>query len=215
MMKTLILSAIAATALAGGVAHAEDFSPNAKGDFIVHARITQVAPDKDAAILTAAGAATGLKAHVKDDIKPTLGFTYFLTDKVAVEAILGTTEHDIRAQGGTTDVLVHKTWVLPPVVTLQYHPLPAARVSPYVGAGINYMLFYSGKNKNGFTVKLDDGFGYALQAGVNVKMKNNWMLNADIKKVYFSTDAKINGGALKTKVDLDPLVSSIGFSRKF
>ncbi len=214
-MKTLATATFVAAALLSGVAQAQDFSPNAKGDFIVHARITQVAPDKDAAIVTAAGASSGLKAHVGDDVKPTLGFTYFLTDKVAVEAILGTTQHDIRAQGPGTNVLVHTAWVLPPVVTLQYHPLPAARVSPYVGAGVNYMLFYRNHDKNGFAVKLDDGFGYALQAGVNVKLKGAWLLNADVKKVWFSTDAKINGGALKSSVDLDPLVSSIGFSRKF
>lgn len=214
-MKTLLISTAATAMLFAGAAQAQDFTPNAKGDLIVHARVTQVAPDKDAPILTSAGAASGLKAHVKDDVKPTLGFTYFLTDKVAVEAILGTTQHDIRAQGPGTDVLVHKSWVLPPVVTLQYHPLPAARVSPYVGAGINYMLFYSGKDKNGFKVELDDGFGYALQAGVNIKLKNSWLINADVKKVFFSTDAKINGGALKASVDLDPLVSSIGVSRQF
>ena len=214
-MKKFVVASVAFAALLGGAAQAQEFSPNAKGDFIVHARITQVAPDKDAAILTAAGASTGLKAHVANDVKPTLGFTYFLTDKVAVEAILGTTQHDIRAQGPGTDVLVHTAWVLPPVVTLQYHPLPAARVSPYVGAGVNYMLFYSSKDKNGFSVKLDDGFGYALQAGVNVKLKGPWLLNADVKKVWFNTDAKINGGALKSSVDLDPLVSSIGVSRKF
>lgn len=214
-MKTAILSLVALGALGVGAASAQDFTSNAKGDLIVHARLTQVAPAKDAAILTAAGANSGLKAHVANDIKPTLGFTYFLSDKIAVEAILGTTQHDIRAQGGATDVLVHKTWVLPPVVTLQYHPLPKARVSPYVGAGLNYMLFYSDKNKNGFTVKVDDGVGYALQAGVNIKLKNSWMINADIKKVYFSTDAKINGGALKAKVDLDPLVSSIGLAHQF
>jgi len=34
---------------------------------------------------------------------PTLGFTYFLTDHIAVEAILGATQHEIRAQGGATD----------------------------------------------------------------------------------------------------------------
>ncbi|MET3665496.1 OmpW family outer membrane protein [Caulobacter sp. 1776] len=214
-MKTAILSLVAFGALGASAANAQDFTSNAKGDLIVYARLTQVAPAKDAAILTAAGANSGLKAHVTNDIKPTLGFTYFLSDKVAVEAILGTTQHDIRAQGGSTDVLVHKTWVLPPVVTLQYHPLPKARVSPYVGAGLNYMLFYGDKNKNGFTVKVDDGVGYALQAGVNVKLKNSWLINADIKKVYFNTDAKINGGALKAKVDLDPLVTSIGLAHQF
>lgn len=214
-MKTAILSLLAFGVCAGGAASAQEFTPNAKGDLIVHARLTQVAPAKDAAILTAAGANSGLKAHVANDVKPTLGFTYFLSDKVAVEAILGTTQHDIRAQGPGTNVLVHKAWVLPPVVTLQYHPLPKSQVSPYVGAGLNYMLFYSGGDKNGFKVKLDDGVGYALQAGVNIKLKNSWLVNADIKKVYFNTDAKINGGALKAKVELDPLVTSIGLSRQF
>ncbi|TCS03940.1 OmpW family outer membrane protein [Caulobacter sp. BK020] len=214
-MKKLLFVAAAAAGLSTGVAHAEDFQPKAKGDLIVHLRLTEVAPDKDAAILTSAGAATGLKAHVGDDVMPTLGFTYFLSDKVAVEAILGTTQHSIRAQGPGTDVLTHKTWVLPPVVTLQYHPLPAARVSPYVGAGINYMLFYGGKDKNGFKVKVDDGFGYALQAGVDVAVKGPWSLNADVKKVWFDTDAKINGGALKAKVNLDPIVASVGVSRRF
>lgn len=214
-MKSLLISAAATTLLLAGAAHAEDFTSNARGDLIVHARVTQVAPDEDAAIFTAAGAASGLRAHVQNDAKPTLGFTYFLTDKIAVEAIVGSTQHDIRAQGPNTDVLVHKTWVLPPVVTLQYHPLPKARVSPYVGAGLNYMLFYGDKNKNGFTVKVDDGVGYALQAGVNIKLKKHWLINADVKKVYFDTNAKINGGALKAKVNLDPLVSSIGFSRQF
>ena len=214
-MKNAILSLNALGAVGVGAANAQDFTANAKGDLIVHARLTQVAPAKDAAILTAAGASSGLRAHVGNDVKPTLGFTYFLTDKIAVEAILGTTQHDIRARGPSTDVLVHKSWVLPPVVTLQYHPLPKAQVSPYFGAGLNYMLFYSGSDKNGFTVKLDDGVGYALQAGVNIKMKNRWLVNADVKKVYFSTDAKINGGALKAKVDLDPVVASIGLSRQF
>jgi len=214
-MKTAILSLAAFGFLGAGAASAQDFTSNAKGDLIVHARLTQVAPAKDAAILTAAGANSGLKAHVGNDVKPTLGFTYFLTDKIAVEAILGTTQHDIRAQGPGTDVLVHKAWVLPPVVALQYHPLPAARVSPYVGAGLNYMLFYKNSDKNGFKVKVDDGVGYALQAGVNIKLKNSWLVNADVKKVFFSTDAKINGGALKAKVDLDPLVTSIGLARQF
>ncbi|MBP8248059.1 MAG: OmpW family protein, partial [Phenylobacterium sp.] len=97
----------------------------------------------------------------------------------------------------------------------QYHFAPAAKVSPYVGAGVNYMLFHSGKDQNGFTVKLDDGFGYALQAGVDVAVKGPWSANLDVKKVFFETDAKINGGALKSKVKLDPWVLSVGFGYKF
>ena len=53
------------------------------------------------------------RADVGDAIMPTIGLTYFLTDNIAVEVIAGTTQHTVKAVGGTTNVEVHKTWVLP------------------------------------------------------------------------------------------------------
>lgn len=213
--------AVATVTLATGAAtgamaqNANDWQVARKGDWIVTGRLTDVSSDADDSILTAAGADTGLNVDVGHDIMPTLGFTYFLTDNISVEAILGATQHEIRARGGTTDVAVHETWVLPPVVTLQYRPMPEARVSPYVGAGLNYMLFFEGKDRNGFTVDLEDGFGYALQAGADVAVTGPWTLNLDVKKVWFDAEATINGGALTSDVNLDPWVVSLGFGRKF
>ena len=60
-----------------------------------------------------------------------------------------------------------------------------------------------------------DGFGYALQAGVDVALEGPWSANLDVKKVFVETDASINGGALKSKVKLDPWVVSAGFGYKF
>lgn len=202
-------------ALAAVPAVAQDWQVARKGDWIVTGRITDVSSNASDAITTSAGGATGLKVDVGNSVMPTLGFTYFVTDNLSVEAILGATRHEIRAQGGTTDVAVHETWVLPPVVTLQYRPAPDARISPYVGAGINYMLFFGGDNRNGFDVSLDDGLGYALQAGADVAISGPWTVNLDVKKVWFSSDATINGGALQSDVNLDPWVVSLGLGRKF
>jgi outer membrane protein len=214
--KTALLITAATVMLAGAAqAQTTSWQPPRAGDWIVTGRITSVAPTTEDAILTSGGAATGLNVDVSDDLKPTLGFTYFFTDHIAVEAILGTTKHEIRAQGGTTDVAVHETWVLPPVVTVQYRPLTEGNFSPYVGAGVNAMLFYSGEDKNGFTVDLDNGIGWALQAGADVGLHGPWSLNFDVKKVWFNTDATINAGALKSDVDLDPWVVSVGIGRKF
>jgi outer membrane protein len=216
-----LAAAVAVMTLATGAAtgasaqNANDWQVARKGDWIVTGRITDVSSGADDSIFTSAGVDTGLNVDVGNSIMPTLGFTYFLTDNISVEAILGTTQHEIRAQGPGTDVAVHETWVVPPVVTLQYRPAPEARVSPYVGAGINYMLFYSGEDKNGFTVDLEDGFGYALQAGADVALTGPWTLNIDVKKVWFDTEATVNGGALTSDVNLDPLVVSVGFGRKF
>jgi len=208
------LAGVAALALAG-TAQAQEFQPKEKGLLMLNVRATGVMTDADDPILTAAGAATGLNVNVKDDVMPTIGLTYFLTDNVAVEVIAGTTRHEIRAEGPGVDVEVHKTWVLPPVVSLQYHFAPAAKVSPYVGAGVNYMIFYSGEDQNGFDVELDNGFGLALQAGVDVALQGPWSANLDVKKVFFDTDANINNGALKSDVKLDPWVVSAGFGYKF
>ncbi len=219
--KMTLAAAVAVMTLASGAATgamaqtANDWQIARQGDWIVTGRITDVSSSADDSIFTSGGVDSGLNVDVEHDIMPTLGFTYFLTDNVSVEAILGTTQHQIRAQGGMTDVAVHETWVLPPVVTLQYRPMPEARVSPYVGAGINYMLFYNGEDKNGFTVDLEDGFGYALQAGADVALTGPWTLNLDVKKVWFETEATANGGALTSDVNLDPWVVSVGLGRKF
>lgn len=206
---------LAVLTLASAPASAQDWQVARKGDWIVTGRVTDVASGADDAITTAAGAATGLRVDVGDSVMPTLGFTYFVTDNISVEAILGATRHEIRAQGPATDLAVHETWVLPPVVTVQYRPAPEARVSPYVGAGLNYMVFFNGDNRNGFDVNLDNGFGYALQAGADVAVSGPWTVNLDVKKVWFNTDADINGGTLKSDVNLDPWVISLGLGRKF
>jgi outer membrane protein len=215
-MKSSLFAAGAIAALAlGGAAQAQDYQPSKAGTWIIDVRATDVSPSTSNAITTGSGAPTGLHVHVSDSYVPTLGFTYFVTNHWAVEAILGTSFHQVKAVGPGVDLAVRDTWVLPPVVAVQYHFLPAAKVDPYLGAGVNYMLFYDGSNKNGFTVKTPNGFGYAVQAGANVALKGAWLLNADVKKVYFETNASVDNGALKSNVHLDPWVISLGVGRKF
>jgi len=217
VLRTLTAAAVITLAIVATGAHAQtapEFTPKKAGSLVIAYRLTSVAPSEKGDIVTAAGAATGLHVGVTNNTIPSLGFSYFLTDHVAVEAILGTSQHKISAVGPTSTE-VHKTMVLPPVVTLQYHFAPAAKISPYVGAGVNYMLWYSGKDENGFTVKLKNGAGAAVQAGVDVALKGHWALNLDVKKVFYKTTATINGGALRSSVKLNPTVASIGLAYRF
>lgn len=210
------LAALACVAAAPAAAQSpESWQAPRAGDFLVNGRATVVAPTTEDRVLTRAGADAGLQVDVSDDYMPTLGFTYFFTDNIAVEAILGATRHEIRAIGGATSVAVHETWVLPPVITVQYRPLTGGRISPYVGAGLNGMVFFEGRNRNGFSVDLDNGLGYALQAGADIGIKGPWSVNFDVKKVFFNTEAQINGGDLRSDVDLNPWVVSIGLGRRF
>ncbi len=46
-------------------------------------------------------------------------------------------------------------------------------------------------------------------------ISERWLLNVDVKKVWFETEASINGGALVSDVAIDPWVVSIGLGYKF
>jgi outer membrane protein len=215
-MKTKLAMAAALSGLATAcAAQAQAFQPKAKGDVVLNVRVTDIAPSGSDPITTLAGASTGLRAKAGYDVMPTIGVTYFLSDHLAVEAIAGTTQHTIRAKGPATDLKVKDTWVLPPIVTLQYHFAPQAQVSPYVGAGVNYMLFYGGDDKNGFHLKIDDGFGAVLQAGVDIATRDRWSINLDAKKVFFETDAVDRARGIKTKATLNPWVLSGGLGYRF
>ncbi|MFZ5718216.1 MAG: OmpW/AlkL family protein [Pseudomonadota bacterium] len=215
MTTKLAVAALAAGLVAAGAAQAQDFKPKAQGDFILHLRITDVAPVGTDPITTLAGAPTGLRADVDYAVVPSVGLTYFFTDNIAAEVIATTTKHTVKAKGAGVDLKLQETWVLPPVVSLQYHFAPKAKVSPYVGVGVNYMLFYSEEDHNGFALKVKDGFGYALQGGVDVALRDQWALNLDVKKVFFDTTATDRFNGVKSKVNLDPWVVSAGFGYRF
>ena len=86
-MKTAAALLAAASVLTlAGAASAQNAAPEpvAKGSLIVTARMTGVLPQADDAIVTAAGADSGLKVDVSDDWMPTLGFPWFVADHWAV-----------------------------------------------------------------------------------------------------------------------------------
>ena len=216
MKLKLMLATAAVMAVTAGAAYAaDDFQPAAKGAILLNVRVSEALPVANNQITTNTGAATGLRVRASDSVTPTIGLSYFVTDHVSLEVIAGVTDHQIKAVGPKTNVVVANTWLLPPTVTAQYHVLPKSRLNPYLGLGAGYMEFFSGVNKNGFTVGLSDGFAPSLNAGVDYALSGKWSVNLDVKKIYFKTDANINNGALGSKVYLDPVVASVGVGYKF
>jgi outer membrane protein len=216
MKLKLALAVALLTATAAVQAHAaEDFQPKAKGTILLNVRVTDAISAANSPINTSAGVATGLNVKATDSVMPTIGLSYFVTDNVALELIAGSTQHTVKAVGPGTEVAVRDTWLLPPILSAQYHFLPKARFSPYVGAGVGYMAFYAGTNRNGFNLHLTNGFAPAVEGGFDVALSGRWSANVDVKKVFFKTDASVNAGALVSKVYLDPLVVSTGVGYKF
>jgi outer membrane protein len=179
-----------------------------KERFQIRVRGIVLAPDDDSSVNI------GGKTDVDESpVMPEVDLTYFITDKIAVEAIAATTPHEVYYNGNTN---LGDAWALPPTVTLQYHPLKGRDFSPYFGAGVNYSLFYGENSGTGFTdLDLDGGFGFALQAGFDYWLNDHWGLNLDVKKIYLDVDASLNGNTILSDIELDPYVVGAGVSYRF
>lgn len=189
------------------------------GDVLVRLRGIYVTPD-ESSTLSVGGATVPGEASVEDQFVPELDFTYFFTDNIAAELILATTPHDVDAVGSPLGASVDlgDVWLLPPTLTLQYHLNPKGQVSPYVGAGVNYTIFYSEDPGAAQGIDYEDSFGWALQAGVDVGLTGNWFFNVDVKKVWLNTEATVRVNATTTvraDVDIDPWIIGAGIGYRF
>ncbi len=197
--------------MSSGVALAQEAGGFNPDNLQLRVRGIMVAPDDDAPVRIN-GAAAG-EADVSDSVVPEFDISYFFTKNIAAELILATAQHAAHYNGDTD--LGH-TMILPPTLTLQYHFTPESAFSPYVGAGVNYSYFYNEQSGTGFTdLDIDGGFGYALQAGVDYWLNDNWGLNIDVKKVMLDIDVSLNNGAIRSDVDLDPWIIGTGVSYRF
>ena len=204
-MKTFLLAAaLAATALVPVAAQAAGESP-----WQIRARAIGVIPDEGATVTPLGGS-----VDIDTSWMPEVDVTYFITDNIALELIAATMEHSVKHTPTSTNL--GSVWLLPPTLTLQYHFQPKERFRPYVGAGVNYTIFYNEKAGALTSVSYDNAFGFALQAGADFAVGDSgYFLNIDVKKVFLETDVSFNGGAIRAKVDIDPWIVGVGFGYRF
>ena len=218
-MKKLLLITAAAIGLAATPAQAK------QGDILFRVRGIMVAPnEKSGSILPAF---PGEKVSVNNSVMPEVDFTYMATDNIGFELIAATTKHSASGISGTTGTLgkLASTWVLPPTLTVQYHPIAEGPIRPYVGAGVNYTVFYSEKASKSLeaavgktNVRMSDSFGWAAQVGVDIDLNEKMFLNLDVKYIDIDTTTRLTttaAGVQKVKVNLDPLVVGVRVGWRF
>ncbi|TJY36052.1 OmpW/AlkL family protein [Pontimicrobium aquaticum] len=154
----------------------------------------------------------GADVDISTSYIPELDFTYFFDKNWAAELILATSKHEVDVEG--TDL--GRVWLLPPTLSLQYH-FAGGEVKPYVGAGVNYTIFYGIKSGDAADMDYDNTFGFSFQAGLDYILSDKWFLNLDVKKILLSTDVNVDTGEgiLPVDVDVNPLVIGIGVGMKF
>ncbi len=208
MRKTspLLLSSLAAAlTLCAAPAMAQS-----KGDWTITAGVHQVAPKSDNGTLSG-----GLEVDVDNDIKPTITGEYFIADNLGIEVLAALPfKHDINIAGlGRVGSTKH----LPPVVSLQYHFNSAGKVSPFLGLGLNYTTFFSeetGGALAGSRLKLDDSWGLAAHAGLDVALSEKGALRVDVRWIDIDSEVRLDGQKLGT-VNIDPLAYGLSYVFKF
>lgn len=202
-MKKVLLSTVAIVFLSGPALAASDIKA---GDIMIRARALGVMPSEDGHV------SNGDTVNIDNSVVPELDFTYFFTPNISAELIAAVTPHDVTTSSG---IDAGSAWLLPPTLTLQYHFTQLDGIKPYVGAGINYTHFYNEKGGALSNVSYDDSVGPALQAGVDIPIAKNWYLNADVKKIWISTDATFSPSGVTANVDIDPWIVGVGVGYKF
>ncbi|ENT7210482.1 outer membrane protein OmpW, partial [Vibrio parahaemolyticus] len=198
MKKTICSLAVVAALVSPSVfAHKQ-------GDFVLRVGAASVVPnDSSDKIL-------GSQEELKVDSNTQLGLTfgYMFTDNISLELLAATPfSHDISTDLVGSDIADTKH--LPPTLMVQYYfGEPQSKFRPYVGAGLNYTIFFdegfnsTGKAAGLSDLKLDDSFGLAANVGVDYMINDQWFLNASAWYANIETEATYKAGGAKQKTDV-------------
>lgn len=126
--------------------------------------------------------------------------TFFWTDHFATELGFGGAGYSIKQVGGTRKLMNGGS--IQPAITLQYHPLPAARVRPYLGVGGVYHSVYSERAGDLLTnsapypaatyaVSVNEKLMPVGQAGFDVSLDDKIYLNFDFKYMFGKSDITV------------------------
>jgi len=227
-MKQVTRLALAAVLVGGAVnTHAYE-----AGDWIVRLGATTVAPDEDSDSVVLPTAPATVLPGVSIDNDTQLGIipVYMLTDHWGVELLAATPfEHDVTVNG--VGINAGSVTHLPPTLSMQWYPMGGqSGWQPYVGVGLNYTFIYDEEVDPALAgaldallgateakLSLDDSFGLAAQAGVDIPLSENWAINLAVWYIDIDSTAKVRTdvGTVEFDVSIDPWVYNVGIAYRF
>jgi outer membrane protein len=211
IMKKIFFTTVILFLLNGITAFAQQ-----KNEWDIRIRAIGVIPQESAAIGVIGG-----DINISNTVVPELDFTYFFAKNFSAELILATTKHQVKTKGSnlsaigagsSADVDLGKVWLLPPTLTLQYHLPTGTLFKPYIGAGLNYTIFYNAdKGPTVGGIDYNNSFAFATQLGADFDISKKVFLNIDLKKIFLSTDVKVDASNLTPagKPELAPVLKNI------
>lgn len=160
----------------------------------------------------------GASVGIDNDATLTFDVGYRVTDAISVTFTGGIPPLAVVNGGGPLDgMALGKVRYAPAVLGAQYQFKTGTPFKPYVGAGLNYTLFFDAKDGAVEGLKVDNAFGPVLQVGFNYEINEGVSLYGDVKQIWLDTTAKGTVGGAPAEADLtaDPMIIGLGVSYRF
>lgn len=173
-----------------------------------------ISPTQDTDIL---GGAANVEADHEYAFTPSV--EYFFNENISAELLLATPiSHDVGVYAGGAEIAGVKIKHLPPTLTAKYHFKNSTGFTPYIGVGGTAFVAWDEEASGvlaGTDVKVKEDFGYAAQIGFNFQPADakNWGVFFDAR--YADLNPKVETVVENFKLDIDPMVYTIGYSYKF
>lgn len=217
-LTSTLLATMAYSAYSSAAPSPSSLSNETFDHWIIRARAVDVIPSASSSTIPVIG---GHVTNISSTVIPELDFSYFFTKHIATELILGTSRHSVEATGTTLGtVKLGRVSLLPPTLNLQYHFYLGEHAKPYVGVGVNYTLFYDvnkGSNPAVTSMSYNNTFAPELQAGMDLFVYKNWLVNVDVKYIFLNTTAHVGTvvGRLSPNVRINPTLIGLGVGYRF
>lgn len=159
------------------------------------------------------------------EFEPSVGYglaaNIFFSDRVSAEFAIARVSPEAqvrrRAVGGRPGQLD----MMPVTAVLQFHLAPNAFIDPYIGGGAAYVLF-DDYDSNGVEnldrIDVEDDVGFAINAGVGIRLGGRLGLTIDAKYVPLEANAtavNVTGPDTEGRIDVSPIIVSAGLTLRF
>jgi outer membrane protein len=153
--------------------------------------------------------------EVGDGAAVTFAATYMFGSHWGIEAFASLpVSHDIALAG---QMPAGKFDQIPPTVSVQYYFYdPNGRVRAYVGAGLNYTVFFHERTRGalaGAELSLDSSIGPSAQLGLDFDLSQTWFVALDARWFDIDSQARLDGVRLGT-IELDPYAVGLFIGRR-
>lgn len=214
MRQRILIASVLILLVAAGFASAQ--SPQWR----YGGRLSWVSAGTTSDPLDDAGGALDLNSGLGAEFDATL----MISDLFGVELSIGASAHRLEITGGDVGTVdAGRLWLVPLTAIGQYHVPIYGPWDPYVGLGVTWALPLHGKSGDVEEAGIEEmefegGPAIAAQIGINYQMDNRWYANIDLRYTGTTLDAqvRVDGENLPTlKLDMKPLIVSLGFGYKF